>query len=129
GRIDLGDDDHALVRGGHVHVDARGKDLVVLRVGRGADLVVDGPTHPLQLAGDDVVADVASHVDRVASAAADDARGHAERRADDVEVVVALQAVHLDRLDVGEADVDAGAEDALFGDDEVVVELGAPDHN
>ena len=56
-----------------------------------------------------------------------EARRHAERRAEDEELVVALQAIDLDHLDVVVADVDAGAEDAVLGDDDVVGELGAED--
>src|SRR5262249_35021004 len=93
-------------------------------VGAG-DAVVDGPADALELAGDDVLGDVTGHVDDVATLAADDPGGDAERRADHEELVVALQAVDLDHLDVVVADVDPAAEDALLGDDEVVGELGA----
>ena len=87
--------------------------------------MVDAAADALELAGDDVLDDVAGDVDRVGAQAADDAVGDAEGRGLDEELVVALEAVDLDDLDRGVADVEPGAEDALGGDHEVVGELGA----
>ena len=89
--------------------------------------MVDRAADAFELAGDDVLDDVAGDVDRVRAEPADDAVGDAELGGQDEELVVALEPVHLDDLDVVVADVEAGAEDALDADHDVVRELGAED--
>ena len=123
------DDDLTGVGGGEVVVDAVDRQAVVERVELGLHAVVDRAADALELARDDVLADVAGDVDRVRAEAADDAVGRAVARRDDEELVVALEAVDLDDLDVLVAHVQAGAEDALDRDDDVVGELGAEDHD
>jgi len=124
----LGDQHRALRAGGDVKVDARRQRSGIDRVQR-ADVVVDHCAAALELEGLDLVCDVATDVDRIAAEAANDAHRHAEWRAQDVEVVVALEAVDFQNLDVVEADIHAPAENAVLGDDEVVGELGAQHHH
>ena len=110
---------------GDVEVDARGDQAVVADVSDRRDLVVDDRALAFQLLCGDEVGHVAGDVEQVVAQAAHDARGHAERRALDREMVVALEPVDFEHLDVGVAHVDTAAVHALVGDDEVVAELGA----
>ena len=69
--------------------------------------------HAFELAGDDVLGDVAGDVDGVGAKATDHAVGDTERGRLDEELVVALETVDLDDLDRRVAHVEAGAVDAL----------------
>src|SRR5262249_51211445 len=124
GAVALGDHDLAGGGGGDVQRDPRRRQVVVVPVA-GVHVVVDGAGDALQGAADDGQRHGAADVEGVPAGAPDQVHGHAGRRAQDEEVVIALQPVDGDRLDVDVGDVQTGAEDALGGDDEVVVVLGA----
>ena len=124
--VGLANDHGTRARGGDVEVDPVGRQTLVVHVA-GRHEMVDRAADALELAGDDVLHDVAGDVDRVGAEAADHPVRDAERGRLDEELVVTLEAVHLDDLDRREADVEARAIDALGRDDDVVGELGAKD--
>ena len=123
--VGLADDHDALLVGRDIDLHARGQQLVISAVGCRSHQVVDHAAAALQLAAGDRLGDVATDAEAVAAQAANQARGHAERRAQHEEVVVAFEAVDLDHLDVGKPHRQAGTKDAVLGDDDVVSEFGA----
>ena len=120
------DDDLALVGAGDDDIDARGREAVVCRIGRG-EPVADRARRALDLAGDHAAGHVARDIDDVTAEAADDACGHPGCGGEDVEDVVALEAVDLEDLDRAVVDGEAGAIDTGGRHDDVVCEFGAED--
>ena len=114
---------------GGIEVDAADGQAVVAGVDARNRFVIDVGALAFEFLGRDDIGHVGANVEDVVAQATDDLGRHAERRALDREVVVALHAVDFEHLDVGEGDVDAATEYALVGDDEVVAELGAEDQH
>ena len=123
--------DNDLARGlaRHVQRDAVDLELVVGGTGSAGRAMIDDRAHAVEARADDISGDIAADDEAVAAEAADHRGNHVVARAEDEELVVALQAVDLRGfLHPVQMDVQAGAEDAVRRDDERVAFLGADRH-
>ena len=122
-------DDHQTAAADHAGCQTARSQPVVTGVAGRRDQVVHRAGDTFEFADDDVLDDVACHVDGVAAQAADDSVGDTVCGGLHEELIVALKPVNLDEFHRGEPQVDAGAADRVCGDHDVVGELGAEDHH